>query len=403
MNVTIRPSVASGVVDAPPSKSISHRALLCGALSEGSRVMNVAYSQDIEATLRCLQAMGATVCRAESEVSIGGLDPRLLPDNLCLDCGESGSTLRFLLPLCLLCGKPVTLCGSQRLLERPLDVYERLCAEYGMLFERTRQGITVCGVLNPGRYAVSGKESSQFITGLLYALSLLEGDSVLEITDGLESESYVNLTLATLSAFGVSVRRMDRCYMVPGAGRYHPLAYSVEGDCSNAAFLDALSLFGGCVKVNNLTLETAQGDRVYRDMFAAISGGGREFDLSDCPDLGPIMFAVAAAMGGARFTGTARLRIKESDRIATMAAELSKFGIQVCATDNEVIVSPGVLQQPTESLCGHNDHRIVMALCVLCTLTGGTITGAEAVAKSYPDFFDVLRKLRIGLTIDEIG
>lgn len=398
MNVQIFPSRAAGEVAAPPSKSMAHRALLCAALSEGSTVRGLAYSQDVLATIQCLRALGAAVEQNGDTVRLGGLRPFDIPDAVCLDCHESGSTLRFLLPLCMLSGRVVTLTGSQRLFERPLSVYETIAHEQGGLFEKEGNRLRVCGGLRAGTYRVPGNISSQFITGLLYALPLLPGDSRLEIVDGLESGSYVDLTLAALKEFGVSIHREGTVLHIPGEQKFDCCAYTVEGDCSNAAFLDALNVVGGAVRVTGLATDTQQGDRVYRHLFDGLLAGVRRFDLTDCPDLGPILFALAAATGGATFTGTARLSIKESDRCAAMATELAKYGIEVQVGENTVYVHPGVLQAPSEPLYGHNDHRIVMALAVLCTITGGIIEGAEAVRKSFPDFFDVLKSLQIGLT-----
>ncbi len=191
MRVTIVPSVARGMVTAPPSKSLAHRALICGALTDGSTISNVAYSQDIEATLRCLEAMGAVVDRREDSVRIGGLNPFAIPEGAVLDCGESGSALRFLLPLCLMSSHPVVLTGRQRLMVRPLEIYEQICREQGLCFERAGNRITVCGPLRAGEYAIAGNISSQFITGLLMALPLLAEDSSLQVTGALESASYI--------------------------------------------------------------------------------------------------------------------------------------------------------------------------------------------------------------------
>lgn len=398
MNVQIFSSCAAGEVAAPPSKSMAHRALLCAALSEGSTVCGLAYSQDILATIQCLRALGAAVEQNGDTVRLGDLRPFDTPDDVCLDCNESGSTLRFLLPLCMLSGRVVTLTGSQRLFERPLSVYESIAREQGGLFEKVGNRLRVCGGLRAGTYRVPGNISSQFITGLLYALPLLPGDSCLEIIGGLESGSYVDLTLAALKEFGISIHRDGSVFHIPGEQKFDCCAYTVEGDCSNAAFLDALNVVGGAVRVTGLAKDTLQGDRVYRTMYESLLGGGRRFDLTDCPDLGPIMFALAAATGGAEFTGTARLSIKESDRCAAMAMELAKYGITMQVGQNTVSVQEGTLQTPAVPLCGHNDHRIVMALAVLCTITGGIIEGAEAVRKSFPDFFDVLKSLQIGLT-----
>lgn len=402
MKVTVLPFTARGEVVAPPSKSMAHRALICGALTRKSTIRNVAYSKDIEATLRCLQAMGATVLCDGDTVTIGGLDPYAIPAGARLDCGESGSTLRFLIPLCLLANQPITLVGSGRLMERPLDVYRRICQEQGIAFERADGAITVCGRLRAGAYSVVGDVSSQFITGLLLALSLMKEDTSLLVTGKFESESYVNLTVEAQKAFGVTVDREENAFFVSGGQTYDGTDYTVEGDCSNAAFLDAFNLVGGSVKVLGLSGESAQGDGVYQDFYRAFSAEDRCFDLSDCPDLGPVMFALAAALGGAEFIGTARLRIKESDRVAAMVEELAKFGIGATVDDNTVCIHGGVLKKPDCDLCGHNDHRIVMALSLLCALVGGTIDGAEAVAKSYPDYFSVIRSLGIEVHSDDI-
>lgn len=397
MKVTILPSRAAGTVYAPPSKSIAHRALICGALTKGCTIENCGYSQDIEATLRCLQALGATVERRENTVMIGGLDPFSIPDHLILDCGESGSTLRFLLPLCLLSGKTVTLIGHGRLMERPMEIYETLCREHNWRYEKHENSITVCGTMKSGTYSIPGNVSSQFISGFLFALSLVSGKSRVEVTENYESVSYVTITKEVLSAFGISILQQDNTYYLDGNAHYACANFTVEGDYSNAAFLDAFNLLSGDVKVLGLSTVTPQGDWVYKKLFADLSSEIRNFNLSDCPDLGPVMFALAATFGGAEFTGTARLRIKESDRIGAMTAELSKFGISAEVGENFVRILPGTLNAPTEILSSHNDHRIVMALCILCSLTGGTIDGAEAVAKSYPNYFEDIASIGINV------
>lgn len=395
MKVTISPSRAVGVVKAPPSKSVAHRALICGALTSGCSIEHCGASQDIEATLRCLMALGAKIERVGDTVHIGQLNPYQIPNNATLDCGESGSTLRFMLPLCLLSGKSVNLTGHGRLMERPMEIYEMLCKKYGFYYKKTEHAITVAGNLKCGHYSIPGNVSSQFITGLLFALSCIPGESHVEVTGSFESASYVDITLAVLSNFGVSIKRCHNAFHIIGGRTIHNSNYIVEGDCSNAAFLDAFNLLGGDVKVLGLSPKTPQGDWVYHNMYTDLQNQTRDFDLSDCPDLGPVMFALSAALGGAKFTGTARLRIKESDRIASMAEELNKFGINLQIEDDAVTVLPGILTAPSKELCSHNDHRIVMALSLLCSITGGTINGAEAVAKSFPNYFDVVRSLGI--------
>ncbi len=397
MITQIKKSRAFGTVSAPPSKSIAHRALICGALSGESRLKNIANSVDITATLQCLKQMGADIDTDGDTVKIGGLSPEKIPE--CeLNCCESGSTLRFLIPLCLLSDKKITLMGSKRLLERPLTVYSELCREKGLLFEQSCDGVTVRGPLKSGVYRLSGRISSQFISGLLFALPLCDGDSIIEITDSLESASYIELTLKSLKDFGIDIKKDNNSFIIKGSQRYHSSDHAVEGDWSNAAFLDAFNHIGGDVSVTGLDGDSLQGDRVYRELFRQLHNPEKPIDLTDCPDLAPILFALAAALGGAEFTGTHRLKIKESDRAETMAQELSKFGIKVTVEENTVTVHRGTLKRPDTPLYGHNDHRIVMSLAVLCSITGGTIEGSQAVSKSFPDFFEKIKSLFIGIT-----
>lgn len=400
MKVKVIPSKANGMVTAPPSKSMAHRALICCALSSGGTVDNIALSDDIKATLGCLSALGAKITVNGNSIQIGQLDLDSVCDDLVLDCKESGSTLRFMIPLCLLTGKKITLIGAKRLFERPLSVYESICREQDLQFEKDDESVIVCGKLNSGFYTVSGEVSSQFISGLLFALPLLNNISIIDITGNFESSSYVELTLEALKRFGIRINHSGNRFIVYGNQKYVGTDYLVEGDYSNAAFLSAFGLFGN-VTINGLADDSKQGDRVYRDMFAKICDDYCDFDLSDCPDLAPIMFAVSAAFKGGTFVGTSRLKLKESDRANAMAEELKKFGIPVRVEENSVTIANAPLKAPTTELKGHNDHRIVMALTVLLSLTGGVIDGAEAVAKSYPDFFETIKKLGIGIEIHE--
>ena len=402
MTVTFTPSAARGTVSAPPSKSDAHRALIAAALSDGCVVKNLAFSKDIEATATCLNKMGAVVEKANGGLLFGSLRPENIDNSQVFDCFESGSTLRFLLPLCMLSGKEYTFVGSGRLLARPLSVYEEICRRDGIRFENNGKKITVAGRLKGGDYSVPGNISSQFITGLLFALPLCENDSRLTVTGAFESASYVDITLGVLRRFGIEIGREGNVFSIKGGQTFRADEYTVEGDWSNAAFLDAFNLLGGNVTVTALSPDSAQGDRVYREMFARF---GTEkcpvFDLSDCPDLAPLMFSLAAFFGGARFVGTKRLALKESDRGETMKEELSPFGAKLHIFDNEIVVECEELHAPTRALYGQCDHRVVMALSVLCSRFGGTITGAEAVEKSFPDFFSKLKSLTIGLVTDD--
>lgn len=400
MTATIKVSKAAGSVAAPPSKSVAHRSLICGAFSEKSIIKNIEYSADILATLSCLEALGARVEKRETSVEIGGLNPKNIPENAELFCNESGSTLRFMVPICLLSGKEVTLKGAKRLFERPLSVYEEIFEKNGVCYQKGEDFIKINGLIEAGDYFVKGDISSQFITGLMFALPLMEKTSSITVTGKFESESYIDLTVKVLKGFGIEIERSENTYKIK-SGTYKSKEYTVEGDYSNAAFLDAFNLLGGDVTVSGLDENSVQGDRVYKKMFEQLNGGTKDFDLSDCPDLAPIMFALAAVKGGAHFTGTARLKIKESDRAEVMKEELKKFGITLRVEPNDVYVEKGDPVAPTEILCGHNDHRIVMSLAVLCTITGGKISGCEAINKSFPDFFNKISSLKVGVDLNE--
>ena len=403
MNIRISPSQAQGKVTAPPSKSMAHRQLIAAALgAEPRRVQNLEWSEDVLATLDCLRALGASVEREENAAVLGGLDPFAVPEGAVLPCRESGSTLRFLLPLALLSGRSVVLTGSERLLERPLGPYEQICAEQHLYYDRQKDRLTVRGPLRPGDFELNGDISSQFVTGLLYALPFLAEPSRITLLPPVESGPYVDMTLAVLRNFGIRIVSVgsDR-FHIPAKQKYRPHPVTVEGDWSNAAFLEALNFLGGRVKLRGLDELSPQGDKVFRTLTAKLSGKKKPvLDLSDCPDLAPILMALAAAGRGAVLVGTGRLKYKESDRGVVMTQELAKLGIQAVADEDRIWVENGTLRTPTEPLDSHGDHRIAMALTVLLTLVGGELRNAEAVAKSWPAFYEVLQGL--GILIERI-
>lgn len=393
MLATFQPSLLRGTVAAPASKSMAHRYLIGAALSGGRCVLTgVDPSEDILATIDCLRALGAVVTADGTTVTVdaGGF---MQTDRPVLDCRESGSTLRFFIPLALCLGRSVTFRGSERLLERPLSVYEDLCRDNGFTFQKDSHSLTVCGHLRSGTYRLRGDVSSQFITGLLLALVWLGEEAAIEILPPFESRSYVNLTLSALTAYGAAVSFADANTIAVKAAPLHPISVGVEGDYSNAAFLSAFNYLGGAVTVENLNPASGQGDRVYGAYFEKLSAGTPTLDISDCPDLGPVLFALAAMQNGAVFTGTDRLRDKESDRGGAMHAELQKLGGGLVFGDNTITVPPQTLRYGGVPLYGHNDHRIVMALSVILSRIGGAIEGAEAVSKSYPRFFEDIKRL----------
>ena len=397
MKLKIHKGTPRGVINAPPSKSMAHRLLISAAMAEGvSIIRGVSECEDVRATVECLEALGAKISWHGNDVSVVGTNMRTAVPTSTLNCHESGSTLRFLLPIALLSGKNALFSGEEGLMRRPMDVYEGLSASKGYAYNADGCSIAVCGPLKAGEYEVLGNISSQFISGLLFALPTLPGDSRIRILPPVESRSYIDLTIEALALFGVTVRwEDDNTLYVKGRQRYTPADLTVEGDYSGAAFIDALSVFGAEVSINGLNPESIQGDKVYTTHFDMIKKGVPTIHVGNCPDLGPILFAVAAAKHGAVFAGTRRLKIKESDRAAAMAEELAKFGVSVTVYDDKVVVYPIRFHAPSVPLSGHNDHRIVMALSVLLTLTGGEIEGAEAVNKSYPSFFDDLTSLGV--------
>ena len=404
MRVTIKPSRAVGMVDAPPSKSMSHRLLICAGMSEGESVINsLAPSEDVFATIDCLRAVGVEVDFdiEKSRARVRGIDFRSSSPKTELFCRESGSTLRFFLPPMLLSGEEVTLTGAPSLMRRPMSVYSDFCKKQKLMYEQKDNSITVKGVMKSGRYTVPGNISSQFISGLLFALPLLDGDSTICITPPIESRSYISLTISALEEFGVKVQWKDeKTLFVKGNQIYRAHECTVEGDYSNAAFLDGFNLLGGDVSVTGLKEDSLQGDKIYSRYYELLRIGSPALHIGDCPDLGPVLFALAAAGHGGVFSGTRRLKIKESDRASAMAQELSKFGVSVTVEDDSVVIYPADFHAPTTELYGHNDHRIVMALSLLLSKTGGTIEGAQAVEKSYPTFFSVLPKLGIEVSIE---
>ncbi len=396
MRIRIEKGIANGQIVAPASKSVAHRLLICAGLSEGkSIVRGISDCADVLATLDCLNTLGVKTEINGNSVTVYGKNMRNAKPNGYLECRESGSTLRFMVPVAMLSGNEAVFHGAEGLMSRPMTVFEELFAEK---FKKDGDCIYVSGGLKSGEYTLPGNISSQFISGLLFALPLSFGDSIIKIIPPIESRSYITLTINALKEFGVSVTWLDDTTLsVKGNQVFKATDVTVEGDYSGAAFPDALNLFGGKVELLGLKADSAQGDRVYKECFEQLMKTKATVSIEDCPDLAPILFGIAAAKHGGVFLGTKRLKIKESDRASTMAKELRKFGTKVEISENSVTVTKADFHTPTEPLYGHNDHRVVMSLAVLLTLTGGEIEGAEAVNKSYPAFFEDLKALGIGV------
>lgn len=413
MRVRFEKSEAKGRVIAPPSKSIAHRLLIACALACGqSEVKGISESEDMLATLDCIKTLGIAVEKDGDVVRIDsyGANGNRISEDTGLEkdkethifnCRESGSTLRFFIPIASVFFEKSTFEGSQRLLERGVGIYEKTLKEHGVSVSVEKEEIDVCGRLGSGAYTLDGNVSSQYVSGLMFALPLLDGDSEIRVKEPVESRAYIDMTIAVLKEVGVDVvEREKNVFFVKGNQKYRSGKYCVEGDWSNAAMLLALGEIGGEASVCGLDENSVQGDKICKEIFQKLGEKNPVVDLANCPDLAPICFVVAALKNGAKFTGTRRLKIKESDRAAVMAQELEKFGIDVEVYENDVVVHKNEIKTPCCEICGHNDHRIVMACSVLLSRTGGYINGAEAVKKSFPNFFEKLGELGVKYEIE---
>lgn len=391
-SVTIEPSKPLGQVVLPPSKSAAHRALICSYLARGGTVKPIIDSQDMMATTNALKALQNG-------------------DNI-IDCFESGSTLRFIIPIAAALGKRVTFVGSGRLPQRPLDAYLELLPKHGVSV--TSEGglpFTISGQLKAGHYEIAGDISSQYITGLLLALPLLDGDSAIHITTALQSKPYVDMTLSVMESYGVFVRETDFGYLICGNQSYNKIDFDVEGDWSQAAAFMASGAIGGDVTVSGVNMNSLQGDRVICDILKAFGANikaeetsvqttqgqlkGTIIDASDIPDMVPALAVTAAfAQGETIIKGAGRLRYKESDRIKSTVENLRAMGVTADETDDGMVVI-GASQLNGANLRGYNDHRIVMAFSVAAMFAKGTSTidDAHSINKSYPSFFEDYRRI----------
>lgn len=408
MTITITPTRLRGAITPPPSKSQAHRLLIAAALAEGeSHITNLSYSQDILATLSCLEQLGARIVREERAVRIQGLRPRPTGTLPHLDCRESGSTLRFMIPVALAAAGGGKFTGAGRLLERPQGPFQTLFSEKGIAFDHTPQAITAQGRLMAGEYALAGDVSSQFITGLLYALPLLDGASRIRLTTPLESKNYVDMTLLALEAFGVTAQETEYGYFIPGNQAYQPRDMAVESDYSQSAFYYAANGLGSEVEIHGLNPTSAQGDMRIVPYYLKLCGKGRvELDVSQCPDLVPALALHAALRDGedTAIVNAARLRIKESDRLATVTEELNNLGANVEEFEDHLLIH-GVSSLHGGRVQAHNDHRIAMMLAIAATRADGPVvlSGAESVNKSYPSFWEDYQALGGQITVHPEG
>lgn len=401
MDVKIYPTKLIGTLNAPSSKSYSHRMIIAAALADGvSEISNVTGSNDIQVTAGAMEALGADVLADGSVYTVRGIkSPASKAD---IDCGESGSTLRFIIPVAAALGTNTTFTGHGKLPERPYTPYVREFSKKGITFEpQSGLPMTISGKLSAGEFMLEGDISSQFITGLMFALPLCEEDSVIKLTSPLQSKPYADMTVAALKNFGINIfeTKMNGLpmYLIKGRQKYSPCRVSVEGDYSQAAFFFTANALGSEINVKNLIPDSVQGDKAIIDIIEKCGSDMKPFtaDVGDIPDLVPILAVLGCfTEGTSRIVNAARLKIKESDRITAVANALNAIGGKVTAGD-DFLEMQHIDRFTGGEVDSCNDHRIVMAAAIAATASAGPviIRGAEAVNKSYPRFFEDLKAL----------
>lgn len=413
--VEIQPNRLEGKVNIPPSKSLAHRAIICAGLAEGvSEIENINFSKDITATTEGMSSLGMEVTDKDGKLFIDGSGFMSNDSSVTIDCNESGSTIRFLIPIAMVKDIESTFTGRGKLVSRPLNTYYEIFEKQGIEYLTTNGELplTVKGNLKSGEFNVRGDISSQFISGLLFALPLLKEDSVVNITTNLESVGYVDLTLDTMKKFGVKIKNDNyKSFYIKGNQKYKSQKYRVEGDFSQAAFWLVAGTLGSSVDAVDLNLESLQGDKAILEIIEKMGGSiietedgikalptqthGATIDVSQCPDLVPVLAVLASlSEGETRIINAERLRIKESDRLAAITSELKKLGANIEELKDGLVIS-GVDKLTGGEVESHNDHRIAMALAVASTRCTGkvTIKDSKCVEKSYPHFFEDLKKL----------
>ncbi len=388
MDITIYPGKLSGTMQIIPSKSQAHRLLICAAFADReTEIICPETNADISATADCLNALGAKIVRSESGYHVTPINT--IPDRAVLNCRESGSTLRFMLPIAGALGVETIFQMAGRLPERPLSPLKEEMERMGCKISRPTQNTLLCqGRLMPGAYTINGGVSSQFITGLLFALTLLDSDCSLKITGKIESRPYIDMTKRALALFG---GKINDNFISPSLPLKSPGTVTVEGDWSNGAFFLAANAFGSNIRILGLRDDSPQGDGACRNILDA--EGPIHVSAADIPDLVPILSVASAAKNGGTFTEISRLRLKESDRVASTIAMLAALGICAEADNNTLKIYPGIIRGGT--VHSENDHRIAMSAAIAATVADGpvTICGAECVSKSYPRFWEVYKAL----------
>lgn len=422
-NLKIYPGKLSGEVKIPPSKSMAHRAVICAALGDGnSKVTNIDYSDDIIATIEAMRALGAKITKKEDYLEVYGVNS---PENIeansvkeqrTIDCNESGSTLRFLVPIAALFDGVNRFVGRGNLGKRPLDTYYKIFNEQGIKYSY-KDGILDLkteGKLKAGEFKMEGNISSQFITGLLFTLPLLDGDSKIVITTEMESKGYIDLTLRAIKDFGVEIINNNyEEFIIKGNQIYKSIDYRVEGDYSQAAFFFCADALSSNIVLNDLKLDSLQGDKEIIDILqrmglklnnkdngligsASVGLKSTIIDGSQCPDIIPVVSLVAAlSEGTTEIINAGRLRIKECDRLAAVTSELNKLGAKIIEKEEGLIIEGVKGLKGNVEVWSHKDHRIAMTMAIASTMCKEPIIlkDYECVSKSYPQFWDDFKNL----------
>lgn len=429
MDVKIYPSKPSGDIKIPSSKSMGHRAIICASLSNGiSRISNLDFSDDIDTTILGMEKLGAKIKKEKNNLIIEGIkDFEKINDNI-INCNESGSTLRFFIPIFSMLNQEIKFLGKNRLLKRPQEIYNEIFKKQNLEYIHSDDFIQINGRLKPQKYIIQGNISSQFITGLLFILPLLDGDSEIEIIPPFESKSYVDLTLEVISKFGINIKFQDELHIkIKGNQKYTPTDYKVEGDYSQLAFFAVLGAINSDVNCMGVAKDSLQGDREIVDILDSCnvkidylkngvkfcktdlsSSYEKNINLENCPDLGPILMVLGAKIGNFKIFNASRLRYKESDRILAMETELRKVGTNIYSDENNIYIEKinssnlqDLKSQTPYRFYSHLDHRIAMSMAILATTLDkpSIITNSQCISKSYPDFFKDLKSLGIKLEI----
>lgn len=415
MDIKVFPSKVAGSISVPASKSVVHRALIASALSDGTSIIDcVDLNEDILATIKALKALGAKISIDKRMITVKGFIMNKTLDQVEINAKESGSTMRFIIPLASYIADKVILSGTERLMERPLNVYKKIYDKQNLSFEDGSIK-KIKGRLKAGKYQVDGSVSSQFISGLMFILPILDQDSTIEILEPFESKPYVDLTIELLNSFGIKIKSFDKTYFIKGKQKYKPHNLKAEKDFSQAAFFMILGAINSEITINNLNMKSAQGDRQLIDFLKSLNVkikttkdsitvykselASGVLDLADTPDLGPILCVMALfSKNYIRLENVGRLRIKESDRLSVMKCQLEKIGAKVKLEKNSITIYrlDNFIDQEIV-VSGANDHRIVMAMAILATVVKKPliIKKAEAINKSYPNFFKDLKTLGV--------